>query len=168
MTDTNIVDAPKPSTKMQPTDLGDLDTVAASDKGAEIELMHPATKEPTGIFIGLLGKHSTVFQSIVNERTNQRLKDEALRAKRNKDFEPVTAEKVIDRAVELLAACSTHWRTVTKDSSGKVVEEAPSITLRGEVLPFNANNAIRIYKAMPWVREQVDAGVGDLENFMKD
>jgi hypothetical protein len=38
---------------------------------------------------------------------------------------------------------------------------------RGEALPFNAKNVLKVYSEQLWVRGQVDAAIGDLENFIK-
>jgi len=149
------------------TDLDDLDTGKASDAGTEIELVHPVHKTPTGIFIGVLGKHSEVFRDHIREKTNERLRLEALNKKRGKDEETPTAEIVEQKAIELLVLCTTHWRSETRTEKGEVISNEPVIVFRGEPLPFNVPNAKMLYARMIWMREQVDEAIGDLERFMK-
>lgn len=148
-------------------DIASLDTVEASDKGARIELKHPTTGDPLGVFITVLGKHSHTFRDIVRDRINKRVREEANAARRGKPATLKTAEVQEAEGVELLAACTTGWDTESKveGEPGKVTS-SPTMTFRGEQLPFNMANAIRVYSEILWVREQVDAAIGDLENFI--
>lgn len=138
-------------------DLSVLDTTTASDKGARIELNHPTTGTGLGIYVTVLGKHSTVFRDIVRERVNKRVHKESMAARRGKHLDPRTAEEVEREALELLVACTLGW------DSG---EDDPTLTFKGEKLPFNAANALNVYSELLWVREQVDNAIGDLENFI--
>ena len=144
-------------TELREFDLGSLDTVAASDEGAELQLVHFITGKKLPVYITLLGKHSTVFREIMADRVNQRIAKEAVAAQRGKEVDRPTAEEAEERAVELLAACTTGWRTADK----------PVVMLKGEELKFNGENAKKLYREMLWVREQVDKFIGDLENFIK-
>jgi hypothetical protein len=156
-------------TAAKPIDIAALDTSTASDKGAEIELTHPTTQEPIGLFVTVLGKHSQVFRDIIRERVNTRLREEALAERRGKRIKPPTAEEVETKAVELLVACTTGWRSQLRDEkTGKLIEgtESPNWTLGNEELPYSVANAIRVYTGILWIREQVDNAIGDLENFI--
>ena len=150
------------------TDLDDLDTAKASDAGAEIELMHPTKKTPTGIFVSVLGKHSEIFREHIRERTNERLRREAMNKKRGKDDDVTTAEQVEEKAIELLVLCTLGWRSETRNDKGEVIANEPVIVHKGEPLSFNVANASKLYRNLIWMREQVDAGIGDLENFIKN
>src|SRR6056300_455969 len=88
--------------KGKPVDIGDLDTVTGSDKGARIELVHPTTGAKLGVFVNVLGKHSTVFREIVRDRVNLRVKKESYAARRGKPLDPRTAEQVEAEAVDLI------------------------------------------------------------------
>jgi len=142
----------------KPFDLGDLDTAKASDNGARIELVHPVTKEGVGLFFTVLGKHSHVFRDIIKERVDKRIKAAELAARRGKPAPSKTADEAESQAIELLVACTTHW------DSG---EGQDYWLLRGEKLPFNVPNAIKVYTEILWIREQVDEAIDDLENFIK-
>ena len=150
-------------------DLATLDTTTASDKGARIPILHPISKEPIGIFINLLGKHSTTFRELVRERINKRIKQESLASKRGKILDPRTAEEVEAEALEMLVACTVGWETEIYEGEGKeriVKETKPTIFFAGEHLQFNPQNALLVYSKMLWLREQVDDAIGDLENFI--
>lgn len=152
-------------------DLAALDTSAASDAGVNIPIVHPITKEPVGINIKILGKHSTTFRELVRERINKRVKEESMAAKRGKQLDPKTAEEVEREALEMLVACTVDWETEVfhiDDKGNRVIDEVkPTILFNGERYPFNAKNGLLIYSKMLVIREQVDEAIGDLENFIK-
>ena len=56
-----------------------------------------------------------------------------------------------------LVACSTGWRT----------GDVRTLLFKGEELAFTAQNALLVYNALPWIKRQVDEGIGDLANFLK-
>lgn len=142
-------------------DLDSLDTGAACDKGAEIELKHPTTSEPLGLFVTILGKDSQVFREHVKQDVNARIRREALASKRGKDVAPPTAEEAEDKATELLVICTLGWRQRNEDGTFK-----DTITYKGEELAFNVPNAKTVYTNLLWFRRQVDEAIGDLENFI--
>jgi hypothetical protein len=157
----------KPVEAIAMIDLGDLDTVAGSNAGAEVELKHPTTGKPTGIFVGILGKHSDVFREIVRERTNNRVKAAAEASKAGDDEPTLTAEQIEERAIELLTACTTNWRSETRNAKGEVIDNKPVIKFKGEELTFSVVNAKRLYTHFIWMREQIDGKIGDLDLFIK-
>jgi hypothetical protein len=147
-----------PKDKPEAFDLSSLDTSDASDKGARVELVHPTTAKPLGMFVTVLGKHSQVFRDIIRDRVNRRVRDEANANRRGKQPELMTAEQVEHDAIELLVACTLGWDSGT---------DKPTWLYKGEELTFTVPNAIKIYTEMLWIREQVDNAIGDLENFIK-
>lgn len=136
-------------------DLGELDTVKACNDGAEIELRHPVTKAPLGVFWTVLGKDSDAFREHVRDTINDDLR--RARNKKRTGDEAQTVEMAEQRALELLLVCSRGWRT----------GDQPVINLNGEQLTFSVSNAKRVLTAMPWVKDQIDAAIADLENFLK-
>src|SRR6476469_2358825 len=132
-------------------DLATLDTATASDAGARIDIVHPVTKTPLGLFVTVLGKHSNTFRELVRERINKRIKEESLAARRGKPLEPRSAEEVEREAIEMLIACTTGWGTDIYEGEGKerhVKETKPTILFSGERYEFNAQNAALIYTKM--------------------
>lgn len=152
----------------QAIDIAALDTIAASDKGAEIELTHPTSNKPLGLFVTILGKDSQIFREYVRDKVNARLRDQASADRRNKPLPPKTAEQADAEAVEALTLCTLGWRSQVRGPGGKLVEgsESPAWTIAGEELTFSVANAMRVYTDFLWIREQVDNAIGDLENFM--
>lgn len=148
-------------TKPTSLDLASLDTSAACDKGAEIELRHPTTNEPLGLFVTVLGKDSQIFRDHVKQDVNARIRREALANKRGKDLPPPTAEEAEDKATELLVVCTLGWRQRVEGDKFK-----ETITFAGEELAFTVANAKRVYESLLWFRRQVDEAIGDLENFI--
>lgn len=141
-------------------DLESLNTVAQSDAGHELELVHPTKATPLGIYVTVLGRDSSVFRDLQNEQNRRRLsKMQKLGTVRAN----IPLEEIDKDAVELTAACIKSWRTV--DLEGDKPEE-PVILLKGERLQCNKANASRLFVEYPWVREQVEAAITDRGNFL--
>lgn len=142
---------------MNPLDLASLDTVAACDAGAEIELLHPTTDAPLGIFISVLGRDSRVFKDYTRQSINTRLRKEAVNRKRGRDPEVATVEAAEEDSTAALVACTQGWRT----------GDVKTLLFKGQDLPYSPPNALLVYNALPWIKRQVDEGIGDLANFLK-
>lgn len=157
----------KPTNKM--IDLADFDTGAASDKGAEIELRHPVTNAKLGMFISILGKDSEVFREHTRHRANETLRKQHMAERTGKNIDAPTAEEAEDKGMELLVLCTTGWRQEFTDGEGEGAKpkNEPCLLYKGEMLPFTVPNALRLYKEQLWIARQVDAGIADLENFIK-
>ena len=128
------------------------DTISACDTPAEIEIVDPKTRVPTGEFISIIGKDSKEFREYTREKTNARLRRDAMAQKRGKDPEIRTVEAIEAENIELLVLCTKGWR---------------GIVLDGEELPFTVQNAIKVYKTYPFIYESVNSAIGDLDNFLK-
>lgn len=139
-------------TKTANLDLSSLDTVAACDKGAKIELRHPVTNEPLGVFITVLGRDSQAFRDHMRTAINDRLRRESVAKRRGREPDLMTVEVGEAEAIDLLVVCTVGWE---------------GVTYKGQPLEFSVPNAKTLYADLPWVRSQVDAAIGDLENFMK-
>lgn len=140
-------------------DLAALNSSVACDKGAEIEILD-FERNPTGIFITVLGKDSQVFREHVKQDVNARLRREALANRRGKESPIPTAEEAEEKATELLILCTVSWRQ--KDSDGKFKD---TITYGDQELAFSVANCKLLYETLLPVRRQVDEAIGDLENF---
>lgn len=139
-------------TKNTGVDIGVFDTVSASNKGAEIELKHPVTKEPMGAFITVLGRDSDTFRQLIRRKVNAENARRALAERRGKTADPKTVEEAEAEGIDLLVACTTGWRGLT---SG------------GHPLPFTEDAARDLYTKSPEIRRQIDEAIGDLELFIK-
>lgn len=131
-------------------DFDSFDTTTASEQGQEFEVQHPLTG-PTGLFIRMKGTHS--------EQVKTELKRIANRAKAaragtvRKDDE--------DEGARFLASITLSWRS--QDANGN----PRPVTLGGEELPFNTENAFQVYKKYPLVAEQASTFVFNAANFLK-
>lgn len=132
-------------------DLSSLDTVKACNAGAEIELLHPVTKRPLGMFISILGKDSDAFNSYVEHSTDEDFRKAFQAQRKNKTPEPKYLAERKAESVALMVACTTGFRNVV---------------FNGPVT-FSEANATKLYTELPWVKEQVDAAIVDYENFIK-
>lgn len=128
-------------------DLASLDLTAAADRGADMKLEHPVTGAPLltdagePITIRLLGNDSREFRAAIGDLAEKQA------GKRRQSLDAAEAH-----SVELLARMTTGWH---------------GIVFGGEDLPFTRDNAARIYRERPWIREQVDKFIGDRGNFYK-
>lgn len=131
-------------------DLGSLDTRAASEEGAVMAVVHPVTGQPltqedgAAVTITLAGMDGDRFRKAQRAATDRRLKSPR-RAN-------VTAEDIERDGIETLAACTLAWT---------------GLVLDGETLDCTVPNARKAYQRLPWLREQVDAFIGDRANFLK-
>lgn len=132
-------------------DLASLDTVKACNEGAEIELTHPVTKRPLGMFISIVGKDSDAFQEYVAQSSDDDKRRGFEAQRKNKTPQPKYFAQQKADAIALLVACTTGFRNVNFNGP----------------LDFNEANATKLYTSLPWVREQVDAAIVDYENFIK-
>lgn len=125
----------------------DLSTIEANqldqDRGAEIELMHPATGELSGLKLTLAGPDSAT-----QKRAKVEMAD-ALADLADPDGY-VSAEVREKAAVQSLASCVIRW----------------DVSLDGEPLACEHKHIVRLL-SVPWVREQVDAFAGNRVAFMK-
>ena len=126
-------------------DLANFDLQAAADKGAELHLENPITEEPIftedgkPVKIRVLGADSKEFRAAISDLA------ERYQGKKKTNMRAAEAH-----AVELLARVTVGW---------------DNIIWEGETLKFSRENARMLYRERKWVREQVDAFVGDRSHF---
>lgn len=125
-----------------PIDLATLDTKPAANAGRAIELRHPATRAPLGIFVDVVGVDSDLYRRAIRERQLRRSEDEV---------SELTPERMEEENLDLLATCTTGWRGMVLD---------------GQAVEFSPVNARMIYERFPWIRDQVDRGIGDRSVFL--
>jgi hypothetical protein len=135
--------------KAKAVDLSSIDTVKGSNDGFDVQIYHPGTNEDLGSTIKVLGKDSDKFIKVSRGQNKKRM------AKMTKGGFRATAipvEEIEQDSLMLLAACTVGWVGVVVD---------------GKALDFNEDNAVMVYERFPWIREQVDAAMGDRANFIK-
>ena len=137
---------------MDKFDLNSFDTVSACNAGAEIELKDPWTGASTGAFITIMGEDSEVFKNAFYKIRNRRNMEKA-QAERQRQAAPIlTAEQEEEDNIELLAACTKGWRGIARD---------------GVEIPFSQEAAAQFYRQFPKFKQQANAAIGALENFIK-
>jgi len=122
---------------------------------AEIELKHPDTDLPMGIFITIHGKDSDKFKSIVSKQNNRRI-EESLKSRNGRIR--ITDEKQKRDGMELLVGCTESWRTGTRPE----IEFADN-----EWLAFTPENIQKVYENIDWIKDQVDQDMTDRAIFLQ-
>lgn len=130
-------------------DIGQFDSVTASDAGVDMQLIHPVTgpvfdKDKKKVTIKLGGTDSPRIKALVRARMKER-RDET-------EAVPVTPEKAeawaIDDLLDFTLGWSDNWE------------------YQGKPLPFSRDNAHMIYTTYPQIMEQVAQFVRVRVNFM--
>lgn len=131
-------------------DLSALDTAKAANAGFNVDLYHPANNADLGIKIRVLGKDSDEFRRVSNAQNKRRMDRMQRGGFRNTTPSP---EELEQNGIELLAACTLGWTGVIVD---------------GQPLAFSRDNVKMLYGRFPWIKEQVDAAIGDRANFIQN
>lgn len=129
----------------QEASIFDLSTVERADAGVEVELYHPSTQLPMGVFVTVLGEDSSTYRAATRAAQDRRL------AAAGRGQAKLTAEQLEEERLALLAACVTGWRE----------------TGRFKMPPYSPDAVRELFTRCPWAREQVDAAVGNRGLFLK-
>lgn len=130
-------------------DLSELSTKEAADDGSVLELRGPTgapvmQDDDRPVTITLLGADSDVLTRVANQQTNRYLRDRGAAS--------MTAEGAIANRIEYLAAATVAWSGIKVD---------------GEILECGRDEAKKLYRRFPFIRDQVSAFVDDRANFLK-
>lgn len=120
----------------------DLSSLAVSES-SKLTIVHPVTKQPLDIVIGLCGKDSDTYRAKYSEMVK------AIAESQQGGGEPDFAKLDIDTYV----ACTLSWENVEMD---------------GSPLDCTPDNVRTVYSdsRFKWLHEQVIEFVGNRENFM--
>lgn len=129
-------------------DLACLDTAALCEQGAELELTHPATGEPLGVYLTLAGVDSKAWRKATAALAEKRL------GRRGK----VSAEEMQAAGLEILARCTLAWRSGINSI----------VRIDGEEMPCTPENARELYERFPWIFEQADRFASDRGSYLRD
>ena len=122
-----------------------------AEAGYEFELMIPEINEKTGAFITVRGAESPKVKQHGRRKFNEMQFKEHNAKKKGKDLEPITLDEAEEMAIESALVRIISW---------KGLEE------KGKDLEFNEENARRVLKDHPWIREQVINESNQLSNFI--
>lgn len=149
-------------------DLADLNT--GTEATYALELLHPVTKEPTGLFIEHMSINAPAVQQVARKQSNQVLLKDFQEKRGAKDATPITVEEAERRGVTLLVTASTNWYTIDRDKAGNL---DPSTKKDGfpfgkTRLLFSTDEATKLYSdpGYAWARDQLDKSIGDVGNFI--
>lgn len=121
-------------------EVSNLYTVAASEKGAEVQIKDPRTKKPLDVFISVKGIDSKAFQ-------------EAKKARHKAELEAIAEKRDVDSTemdLDMLVALTTGWRGLLD---------------KGKEYEFSPDRCRKLYKESPAIREQVDLFIANRRNF---
>ena len=128
-----------------------LNVSEVSESGIDIELVHPATGEGLDAWVRVRGKDSRTVQNHTRKVVNDMQKREKIAKGKNKDAD-LSIEELEMLAVERAVVRIISWRGIEED---------------GQPVPFTVENATRILKDNPWIREQVLENSDDLTGFFR-
>ncbi|QFI65793.1 hypothetical protein [Sinorhizobium alkalisoli] len=117
-----------------------MDLLSLSPNTITVDLTHPATGAPLGVSVELRSLESDEVKAV-----ERQLKNKALKGGRN----TVTAEKIDDNTIALLAAAIVSW-TFSGDAN-----------LGGDKKPACTDANKRKLLAVPALAKQIDVALGD-------
>lgn len=130
-------------------DLAITNIAAEAEAGYEFELLHPATGEGTEGFIKVRGEKSKTVQNHARKVVNEMQKREKVAKGKNKDVD-LSIEELESLAIDRAIVRIISWRGIQED---------------GQDVSFTRENAERILKDHPWIREAVIEESENLLNF---
>lgn len=146
--------------------LADLNTSEIANKGRAVALLHPVKQIPIGIRFFVLGSDSKEFRRIIREQEAVRLEKQK-KTRRGVYLE--TSEEKEANGLDLLVGLTTGWDEDITNEKGEVTGTRPEIELNaGEFIPFSPAAVRKIYADLGfnWIREQIDAEIGDRRDFL--
>ncbi|MFC3072347.1 hypothetical protein [Shinella pollutisoli] len=132
-------------------DLASIDTKELAETGAVMTVEHPGTGAPV---LDEAGKETTITLLGADSAKLRKRQNDLINDVMKKGFRPksVTAEKSEEDKIVTLALATVAWSGIKVD---------------GEALECNFENAKRLYRRLPWLKDQADSFVGDRANFTK-
>jgi hypothetical protein len=146
--------------------LANLNTSEIANKGRAVDLLHPIQQIPIGIRFYLLGFDSKEAKRILREQETIRLEKQK---KSRRGLYLSTPEETEANGLDLLVGLTTGWDEDITDAEGKVIGVRLEIELKeGQLVPFSPEAVREIYKDLgfSWIKEQVDADIGDRKDFL--
>ena len=141
----------QPETKNAVFDIAELDTAAACEEGAILEVRHPATNEVLRhedgrpFTIKLAGKDSDRVQKAARDQTDRNI------AAQSRTKAPTKVAVIEKGNIDVLVAATLEW----------------DVVLGGGKATNNATAYREAYTKFKWLAEQVDEFVGARANFLK-
>ncbi len=114
---------------------------------AVVRILDPVSGEKLNIEITVASPDSEVYR-----KASMRVQNEQLQfAMKNRG--KTTAERLAENSLEILVGATIGWKGIAE---------------KGTPLPCTPDNVRRVYKMLPFIREQVDEFLGDRRNFLSN
>ena len=132
--------------------MADLLNIGKTKETSDVVLYNPVNSEilknedGSEMTITIHGPYSKRYKSISHAQQNRRLQ----KAQRTGGKLNLSAEEIESSALDLLVKCVEGW----------------TITLGGEQPACTEAKVREVFTDLPWVREQVDAALGDAQAFL--
>ena len=132
--------------------MADLLSIGKTKETTNVVLYNPVNSEiltnedGSEMTITIHGPYSKRYKSISHAQQNRRLQ----KAQRTGGKLNLSAEEIESSALDLLVKCVEDW----------------TITLGGEQPACTETKVREVFTDLPWVREQVDAALGDAQAFL--
>ena len=130
----------------------DLMNIGTTKETTNVTLYNPVNSEiltnedGSEMTITVHGPYSKKYKTISHAQQNRRL----MKAQRTGGKLNLTAEEIEASGLDLLVKCVDGW----------------DITLAGEKPECKEAKVREVFEKLPWVREQVDAALGDAQAFL--
>lgn len=124
----------------------DIANIVNYDQLFELELLHPATEQPTGIKFQIRSSGSEAAKQVARHHLDKNIERRA----KNKLVQSVSLEK---ETLESAAACIASWDWGTNEFKGEKIGTEFSMKKAIEVLGID------------WIYTQVTAAANKIENF---
>lgn len=121
-----------------------------AEAGYEFELKLPGTNEGTGAFITVRGDQSKTVKTFGRKKYAEFKLREQQAKRRGKEPEDMTLEEAEELSVESATVRIISWKNITEN---------------GKEVPFTKENAERILKEYPFIKDQILEEAGSLLNF---
>lgn len=131
-------------------DLSKNNFAEAAEAGYEFELKLPGTGEGTGAFITIRGDQSKTVKAYARKKYAEFKLKEQQAKRRGKEADDMTLDEAEELAIESAIVRVISWKGIAED---------------GKDVLFSKENAERIFKEHPWIREAVTEEAGQLLNF---
>jgi hypothetical protein len=119
------------------------------ESGYEFEIVHPGTKEPLGAFVKVRGDMSKVVKAHFRKRFNEVQLQAKVAKRRNQEIE-TSLDEYEDLAIADAIVRIIGWKGIQEG---------------GKDVAFTPENADRILRAHPWIREQIQEAATEVINF---
>lgn len=121
-----------------------------AEAGYEFELKLPGTGEGTGALITVRGDQSRTVKAFGRKKYSEFKLREQQAKRRGKDVDDMTLEEAEELSVESAVVRIISWKNITE---------------AGKEVTFTKENAERILKEYPFIKDQILEEAGNLLNF---